>query len=106
MEVHQASTSAYKSGTSKHTENLDLIPALRPRPSSHTNEAMELDLYGPFLPPHLGDDQSMNDSDPTHVLDQHSCQSDDAIWVSSARPKKHADKRKHKVRSRYLSSSS
>ena len=43
---------------------------------------------------------------PRHVSDQHSGQSDEPSRVVSARPQKHADKRKHKVRSRYLSQSS
>ena len=65
-----------------------------------------MDLYGPPLPPRLGDDHSMHDSDPRHVSDQHSGQSEEPSRVVSARPKKHADERKHKVRSRYLSQSS
>ena len=82
---------------------------------------MDVDLYGPSLPPHLGgkqsiqdsdprhylgDNQSMHESDPRHVSDEHSGHSEEPSWVVSARPKKHADKRKHKVRSRYPSSSS
>ena len=65
-----------------------------------------MDLYGPPLPPRLGDDHSMHDSDPRHVSDQHSGQSEESSYVVLARPKNHADKRKHKVRSRYLSQSS
>ena len=65
-----------------------------------------MDLYGPPLPPRLRDDHSMHDSDPRHVSDQHSGQSEEPSQVVSARPQKHADKRKHKVRSRYLSQSS
>ena len=38
----------------------------------HMDEAMEVDLYGPPLPPRLGDDHSINNSDPRHVADQHS----------------------------------
>ena len=106
VEVDQTSTSASKPGTSKQTENLDPTAPPRPRPSSRTDEAMEVNLYGLSLPPRLGDDQSMHDSDPRYVLDQHSGQSDENSQVVSARPKKHADKRKHKVRSRYLSQSS
>ena len=98
MEVDQTSTSASKPGKSKQTENLDP----RPQPSSHMDEAMEVDLYGPPFPPHLRDDHSMYDSDPRHVSDQHSGQSEEPSRVVSARPQKHADKRKHKVRSRYL----
>ena len=79
VEVDQTSTSASKPGTSKQTENLDptpLRPPLRTPPFSHTDEAMEVDLNGPPLPPHLGDDHSMHDSDPRHVSDQHSGQSE------------------------------
>ena len=107
--VNQTSTSASKPVTSKQTENLDPTPLrLPPRTqlSSHTDEAIGVDLYGPLLPPHLGDDHSIHDSDLRHVLDQHSGQSEEPSRVVSARPKKHADKRKHKVRSRYLSHSS
>ena len=107
--MDQTSTSASKPGTSKQTENLDptpLRPPPRTQPSSHTDEAMEVDLYGPPLPPRLRDDHSMHDSDPRHVSDQHSGQSEEPSWLVSARPKKHADKRKHRVRSRYLSQSS
>ena len=66
MEVDQTSTSASKPGTSKQTENLDPTPLRPPRtqPSSRMDEAMEVDLYGPPLPPRLGDDHSMHDSDP------------------------------------------
>ena len=81
MKVDQTSTSR------KQTENLDPTPAPTPQPSSHPDEAMEVDLYGPSLLPHLGDDQSMYDSDPRHVLDQHSGQSDEPTQVLSARPK-------------------
>ena len=48
----------------------------------------------------------MHDSDLRHVSDQLSGQSNESSQVVSARPKKHADKRTHKVRSRYLSQSS
>ena len=82
---------------------------------------MDVDLYGSSLPTHLGgkqsiqdsdprhhlgDNQYMHESDPRHVSDEHSGQSEEPSRVVSARPKKYADKRKHKVRSRYPSSSS
>ena len=105
VEVDQTSTSASKPGTSKQTENLDPTfprPPPRTESSSHMDEAMGVELYGPPLPPCLRDDHSMHDSDP----DQHSGQSEEPSRVALARPKKHADKRKHKVRSRYLSQSS
>ena len=76
MEIDQTSASASKPGTSKHTENLDQTPP-RTQPYSHTDEAMEVDLYGPPLPPRLGDDHSMHDSDLRHVSDQHSGQSEE-----------------------------
>ena len=82
VEVDQTSTSASKPGTSKHTENLDPTPPLRTQPSSHTDEAMEVEITSCMI---LTRDMSS---------------------VFSTRPKKHADKRKHKVRSRYLSQSS
>ena len=106
VEVDQTSTSASKPGTNKHTENLDPTSPLRTQPSSYPDEAMEVDLYGPPLPPHLGDDHSMHKSDPRHFSDQHSGQSEELSRVVSGGPKKHADKRKHKVRSRYISQSS
>ena len=63
------------------------------------------EVNSPFRtdPRHLGDNQS-HESDPRHVLDEHSGHSEDPSRIVSARPKKHADKRKHKVRSRYPSS--
>ena len=67
---------------------------------------MEVNLYGPSLPPRLRDDHSMHESDQRHFSDQHSDQFEEPSRVVLARPKKHADKRKHKVRSRYLSQSS
>ena len=69
VEVDQTSTSASKPGTSKQTENLDPNPPLRTQPSSHPDEAMEVDLYGPPLPFHHGDDHSMHESDPRHFSD-------------------------------------
>ena len=80
-----------------------------------------MDLYGPSLPPHhggkqsiqdsdprhhLGDNQSMHESDPRYVSDEHSGHSEEPSRVVLARPQKHAAKRKHKVRSRYPSSTS
>ena len=79
-----------------------------------------MDFYGPPLPPHLrdkqsiqhsgprhlGHQQSMHESDPRHVSDEHSGQMEELSQVVPARPKKHEGKRKHKVRSRYPSQSS
>ena len=116
-EVDQTS-SASKPGTSKQPENLDPTPQ-RTQSSSRADEAVDVGLYGPSLPPHLGgkqsiqdsdprhhlgDNQSMHESDPRHVSDEHSGHPEEPSRVVSTRPKKHADKRKHKVRSRYLSS--
>ena len=90
--------------------------------------------YGPALPPHLGADHHMtsdqpssqaeepskkasvrpkthshshrkHDVDPRSALDQYNDDSDEP-QISSSKSKKHADKIKHKVRSRFVSSSS
>ena len=135
VEVDQTSASATKLGPSNQAVTLD-PPHPRPRPTSHSVEAMEVD-YGPSLPPRLGADQSQHDN----ASDQHSGLSDEPTKVASARPKKHshshkkhdieprsasdqysgqsdeprvassrhkkhADRSKRKVRSRYVSSSS
>ena len=124
-------TPASKPGPSTSAVNLDL-PPLRPRTTSHVEE-MEVD-YGPALPPHLGSDphyasdQNSNASEesskkasdvpkkhshyhkrhevePRSASDQYYDESDEP-WISSSKPQKHADKSRHKVRSRYVSSSS
>ena len=113
VEVDQTSASASKPGSSKQAVNLDPTPP-RPRPTSHTVEDMEVD-YGPSLPPRLRDNQSRHDpntsdqssdkrhdTDPIHALDHHSGLSDEPTRVALDRPKKHADKRNNKVRSRYV----
>ena len=46
-----------------------------------------------------------HDIEPRSASDQYTDESDEP-WISSAKPKKHADKSKHKVRSRYVSSPS
>ena len=114
----EQTSSASKPGSSKQPKNLDPTPP-RSQSSSWADEAMDVNLYVPSLPPllggkqsiqdsnlrhHLGDNQSMHESDPRHVSDEHSGHSQELSRVVSARPKKHADKRKHKVRSRYPSS--
>ena len=132
VEVDQTSALASKTGPSNQAVNLVPTPS-RPRPTSHTDEAMEVD-YGLSLSPCLRDNQSRHDLDAS---DQYSGQSDEPSRVASARPKKHTDKRhftdprdasdqhsslsdeptrvapkkhadkcKHEVRSRYVSSSS
>ena len=63
VEVDQTPTSASKPGTSKQT---DTLPP-NTQPFKHTDEAMELDLYGPSLPPRFGDAQSKHGSDPNQV---------------------------------------
>ena len=126
-EVVQTSASASKPETS--VDILDL-PQLRPI-SNPPTEDMDMD-YGPALPPGLGSDhqnfsdQNFNtsevpkpsdrpnkhsdshrkhDNDPRSDLDQCSDQSD-LPRRSCTKPKKHADKSKHKSRSRLVSSSS
>ena len=58
VEVDQTPTSASKPGTSKQTDTLPLNTDLNTKPSEHTDEAMELDVYGPSLPPRFEDAQS------------------------------------------------
>ena len=53
VELDQSSTSASKPGPSKESDNLPPNTT-----SERTDEAMELDMYGPSLPPRFGDVQS------------------------------------------------
>ena len=62
VELGQSSTSASKPGPSKQSDNLPPNPALNTH-SERTDEAMELDMYGPSLPPQFGDTQSEHGSD-------------------------------------------
>ena len=129
--MDQTSASASKPGTSTSAVNLDLPPP-RPITTSHTKE-MDVD-YGPALPPCLGSDlqnaldQNSNASEELskkvadrskkhshshkrHEVQQRSASDEyyeesDEPRISSAKPQKHADKSRHKVRSRYVSSSS
>ena len=130
VEVDQTSASASKPGPSNSAVNLDLPPP-RPWPTSHVEE-MELD-YGPALPPCLYTDHhdasdkhsstseerskkasnrpkkhsqsnKRHDVEPRSTLDQYYNESDEPR-MSSSKPQKHAYKSKHKVRSRYISSS-
>ena len=135
VEVDQTSVLASKPGPLNQAVTMD-PPDPKPRPTSHSVEAIEVD-YGPSLPPRLGADQShhvnasdqhsslsdeptkvasarpkkhshshkKHDIEPRSTSDQYSGQSDEPR-VASSRPKKHADRSKHKVRSRYVSSSS
>ena len=128
MGVNQTSASASKPATSSQAVNLD-PPHPRPRPTSQSAEAMEVD-YGPALPARLCADHShdnaseqpsslsdepskvtsaipkkhshthkKHDTDPRSTSDQYSGQSEEPR-VASSRLKKHADRSKHKVRSR------
>ena len=130
-EVDQTSASASKPGPSTSAVNLDLPPP-RPRTTSHVEE-MEVD-YGATLPPCLGSDlhnmhririlmhprsllrrpridlktthsNKRHEVEPRSASDQYYDESDEP-WMSSSKPQKHADKSRHKVRSRYVSSSS
>ena len=130
--VDQTSASASKPGPSTSAVvNLDLPPP-RPRTTSYVEE-MEVD-YGPALPPrlssdlHYASDQNSNASeeppkkdsvrpkkhfhshkrhevDPRPASDQYYDESDEP-QIPSSKPKKPADKSRHKVRSRYVSYSS
>ena len=131
-EVDQTSVSASKPGTSSSAVvNLDLPPP-RPRTTLQT-EDMDVD-YGPALPPRLGSDHhnasdqncnasqepskkvsdkpkkhshshSRHEVEPRSASDQYNDESDNPR-IPSTKPKKHADKSRHKPRSRYVSSSS
>ena len=79
MEVDQTSASASMPGPSNQAVTLD-PPHPRPRPTSHSVEAMKVD-YSPPLPPCLGADQP-HDS----AFNQHSSLSDEPTKVASARP--------------------
>ena len=125
-------TSASKPGTSQAAVNLDLPLPRQPRTISNV-EQMEVD-YGPTHPTNLGADHHIvsdqpssptkepskkalvrlkklshshrkHDVEPRSALDQYNDESDEPR-IASSKSKKHADKSKHKVRSRYVSSSS
>ena len=99
VELDQSSISALKPGPSKQSDYLP--PNSAPNTHSERNdESMELDVYSPSLPPRFRDDQSEHGSDHQSDL------SEQPEQVCSARAKKHSDKRKHKVRAKYLSQSS
>ena len=74
VEVNQTSDSASKPGTSKQTDTLPLNtalntqPQLNTQPFKHTDEPMEMDTYGPTLPPWFSQNQSAQSehgSDPS-----------------------------------------
>ena len=96
VELDQNSTSASKPGPSTQLDNLPPNTAPNTLLSERTDEAMELDVYGPSFPPQFGDAQSEHGSDISEQPEQ----------VCSSRAKKHSDKRKHKVRAKYVSQSS
>ena len=103
VELDQSSTSASKSGPSTQPDNLPPNTAPNTLHSEHTDEAMELDVYGPSLPPRFGDAQSKHGSDPNHGSDHHSDISEQPEQVCSSRAKEHSDKCKHKVWAKYVS---
>ena len=112
VEVDQTSALASKPGTSKQTDTLppNTAPNTQPQPntqpSRHMDEPMEMNMYGPTVPPRFGQNQSAQSkhgSDPNHGSEH---QSEHPEHVCLARANKHADKRKHKVRARYISQSS
>ena len=103
MEVDQTSDSASKPGTSKQTDTLSPNTGPNTQPSKHI-DSMELDEYGPSLPPRFGDAQSKNGSDPNHFSDHRSKQSKQPEQACSTRAKKaFRQKKKHKVRAKYIS---
>ena len=104
VELDQSSTSALKPGPSKQYDNFPPNPAPSTQ-SKRTDEAMELDVYGP-LPPRFGDGQSKHGSNRNYGSDHHSDISKQPKQVCSSRAKKHLDKCKHKFRAKYISQSS
>ena len=103
-EVAQTSASASKPGTSTSAVNLDLPPP-RPRTTSHTRKLMWT-VVQHFL--HASDlifrmNRIRTLMHPRSLLkrsayDQYYDESDEP-WIPSTKPKKHADKSRHKVRS-------
>ena len=93
VELDQSSTSASKPGPSKQSDNLS--PNTQ---SERSDEAMELDVYGPSLPPRFGDAQSEHGSNPNYGSDHYSDISEQPKQVCSSRAKKHSNKCKHTVR--------
>ena len=88
VELDQSSTSASKPGPSKQSDNFPPNSAPKTH-SEHTDEVMELDVYGPSLPPQCGDAQSEHGSDLNHGSDHQSDLSEPPEHVCSARAKKH-----------------
>ena len=96
VKVDKTSTSTSKAGPSKQSD-----PIIHPNPqtSDHSDaQAMEMDSYGPSLPPWFTQTvQSDHGSKRSDLQPQRVC---------SSRAKKHLDKKKHKVRAKYYSQSS
>ena len=65
VELDQNSTSASKPGPSKQSDNLPPNPGPNTQ-SKHTDEAMELEVYGPSFHPRFGDAQSEHGSNPNY----------------------------------------
>ena len=105
--MDQISASDPKPGTSKQNDalpsnpNTKLNTQLNIQATEHIDEPMETDFCGP-LPPFSEKIQSELGSDPNRS-DQTSEQPEQ---VYSVKAKKHSDKRKHKVRAKYVSQSS
>ena len=93
VELHQNSTFALKTGPSKQTDNLPPNTAPNTLHSESTDEAMELNVYGPSLAPRFGDAQSEHHHSDLSELPEQLC---------SARAKKHSDKCKQKVQAKYI----
>ena len=82
----------------------DLASYLNTQLSIQTlDEPMETGICGPDLPPQLGETVQFELGSDPNRFDQNSKQHK---HVRSAKAKKHSDKRKHKVRAKYVSSSS
>ena len=104
VELDESSTSASKPGPSKQSDNFPLNPAPNNQ-SKRTDEAMELDVYGPSLRPQFIDAQSELCSNPNYSSDHNSDISKQPKQVCSSRAKKHSDKRKHNVQAKCISQS-
>ena len=88
VELDQSSTSASKPGPSKQSDNSNSAPNTH---SECTDEAIELDVYGPSLPPQFGDAQSEHCSDLNHGSHHQSDLSEQPEQVCLTRAKKHSD---------------
>ena len=91
------SASDLKPGPSKQSD-LQISPNTNQPNTQASDKPMETDFAGPLLPP-----QFVQRSESEIRSDPNSEPSDS---VPSVKPKKHSDKRKHKSRAKYVSSSS